>query len=137
MAKKAKPLEFVLTQDLGELAQKIAGTIEDNDYDVDVDSSFDGNYNIEVSKKSGMKFLGLAEEYKITLKQENGKGKFRFSEDWFGTNWLFIVGGFLIGIPFITGLIGFIGREKKKKKVFNLAASCIKATQNPTKPPLR
>lgn len=137
MAKKAKPLEFVLTQDLGELAQKIAGTIEDDDYDVDVDSSFDGNYNIEVSKKSGMKFLGLAEEYKIKLKQENGKGKLLLSDDWFGTNWLFIVVGFFIWIPFLTGLIGFMGNEKKKKKVFNLAASCIKATQNPAKTPLR
>ncbi|MDO4859075.1 MAG: hypothetical protein Q4A17_14155 [Thermoguttaceae bacterium] len=137
MAKKTKPLEFVLTQDLGELAQKIAGTIEDNDYDTEMDSSFDGNYNIEVSRKSGMKFFGLAEEYKIMLKQENGKGKLRISDDWFGTNWLFIVGGCIIWIPFLTGLIGFTGREKKKKKVFNLAASCIKATQNSAKPPLR
>lgn len=140
MAKKSKPLEFVLTQDLGELAQKIAGTIEDNDYDVEVDSSFDGKYNIEVSKKSAMKFLGLAEEYKIKLKQENGKGKLLISDDWFGTNWWFIVIGcipFFCFIPFLTGLIGYMGSEKKKKNIYNLVAANIKAAQNPAKPPLR
>lgn len=137
MAKKSKPLEFVLTQDLGELAQKIAGTIEDNDYDTEMDSSFDGKYSIEVSRKSGMKIFGMAEEYKIMLKQENGKGKLRISDDWFGTNMLCIIVGIFFFPLLLVGLIGFMGREKKKKKVLNLAASCIKATQNPAKTPLR
>ena len=124
---KTKSLEFVPVQGLEASIKNISMKLERDGYDVDAEPIIGGKCLIEAGKGgAGAKFLGFAEGYKITLTKYDEKVILRVSNDWFGTNWLFLVGGFFLFFPFITGLIGFLGSDKKERKFFNLVASAVR-----------
>lgn len=123
MSKRPKVIEFITPQVLGEIAQKIAYTLNRNGYDADSEPEFSGCCLVSVTKGSGLsKFFGLAEGYTISLNRYNEKCILKVTDDWFSQNWLCIIGGFLLIIPFIAGLVGIMAMEKKMKQVFNLVA---------------
>ena len=136
MGKKVKSLEFVPTQDLGELIRKISMVLEQNDYDTDLEESYGNKYLLEVTKGGLFSmFFGLGEKYQISLSQYNEKAILKISQKWFAYNWLFLIGGWLILIPWITGIYSAININQKMKKVFNKATTQLRvATQKPQFP---
>ncbi|MDO4628013.1 MAG: hypothetical protein Q4C70_02390 [Planctomycetia bacterium] len=135
-----KHKQFVFSGDFNQLLENMNKRLILAGYETDIDQKMGAIFIIEAETGSiASKCFGLASKYKLQLSYENGKVSLKVEDAWLNANFAALILGFFIFIPWITALIGFLGNDKKLKKIVTTASKEITkpTTANPNPPMFR
>ena len=104
--------------------------------DIDCSSMGQNSFSLYCSDDSTFKkIFGLAFSCEALIEcDEPGIANITVTGDWLEQNFLAIILGFVLFVPWITALIGFLGYEKKTKRILGLVCSAFSSREETVNP---